>query len=419
MKAKNQISGDLQPKNGKLYLLVTLSAMAAFAPLITDMYLPSLPALMAYFGTSTSLVQLTISTSMLGIAAGQLIFGPVSDKTGRRRPLFASFILYLLSTAGCLLAQNIYLLIGFRLLQGLGAAGSIVISRSVAADLFKGKDLLAFLALIAAVQGVAPIAAPVAGGVLLLFTSWKGIFFFLGVLGLAVLGVSAYLKESLPPHKRAKVPVIQTFKFFIPVVKNKLLMLYIALLSFSMATMFAYIASSPFIFQEHYGVSPVAYSIFFAGNALALTIGNILSAKRKNPHRTLQRSVIGLFACSLLTGILLLLDAPIAGFCLTLSLSLFFAGATFPISTNLALDLEEKYKGTASAVLGASTFLVGGAVMPLSGLGNILRSTAYTMAGSALIAVILLFAINKAAKRNFQKPASGCAKYNPQKLPPE
>jgi DHA1 family bicyclomycin/chloramphenicol resistance-like MFS transporter len=398
MKVKKQNSSDVQLKNSKLYLLVTLSAMTAFAPWVTDMYLPCLPALTAYFDTSASLVQLTISTSMLGIAVGQLLFGPVSDKTGRCGPLFVSFILYLLSIAGCFFAQNIYLLIGFRLLQGFGAAGSIVISRSVATDLFKGRDLLAFLALIAAVQGIAPIVAPVAGGVLLLFTNWKGIFFFLGLLGLVVLGASAYLKESHPPHKRAKVPVIHVFKFFIPVVKNRPLMLYIALLSFSTAVLFAYIASSPFIFQEHYGVSPVAYSIFFAVNALALLVGNILSAKLENPHRTLKYSVTGLFVCSLWTGVLLLTDASIVYFCLALFFSLFFAGVTFPISTNLALDLEENYKGTASAILGASTFLVGGIVMPLSGLGNILHSTAYTMAGSALIALLLLFVIHKTDK---------------------
>jgi DHA1 family bicyclomycin/chloramphenicol resistance-like MFS transporter len=180
--------------------------------------------------------------------------------------------------------------------------------------------------------------------------------------------------------------------------KNRLLMLYIALLSFSMAIMFAYIASSPFIFQEHYGVSPVAYSIFFAVNALALTVGNILSAKMKKPRRTLKYSVTGLFVCSLLTGVLLLSDVAIVYFCLALFLSLFFAGATFPVSTNLALDLEEKYKGTASAILGASTFLVGGIVMPLSGMGNILHSTAYAMIGSALIALFLLFAIIKTSK---------------------
>jgi DHA1 family bicyclomycin/chloramphenicol resistance-like MFS transporter len=365
--------------------------MTAFAPLITDMYLPALPALTDYFSTSTSMVQLTITTSMLGIAVGQLFFGSISDKLGRRRPLFASFFLYLLATVGCLLSPNIYILIGCRLLQGLGAAGSIVIARSIASDWFSGKELLNFFALMAAVQGIAPIAAPVAGGVLLLFTDWKGIFLFLGLLGLLTLCLSFYLKESLPADKRAKGSVYVSFKLFIPVFGNRPLMLYIALLSFSTAVMFAYIASSPFIFQEHYGVSPIAYSIIFAVNAVSLMIGNLLSARLK---RVLNYAVAGMLVFSLFTGISLLLDLPIVVLCLTLFLTLLCTGAIFPVSTNLALDLEKKYKGTASAVLGASTFLIGGIVMPLAGIGNILHSTSYVMIGCAVLAVITLFVIN-------------------------
>jgi DHA1 family bicyclomycin/chloramphenicol resistance-like MFS transporter len=326
---------------------------------------------------------------MLGIAVGQLFFGPVSDKLGRRRPLFASFMLYLLATVGCIFAPDIIVLVAFRLLQGLGAAGSIVLARSIAADWFSGKNLLKFFALIAAVQGIAPIAAPVVGGALLLVTDWKGIFVTLGLLGLLVMIFSFYLKESLPGHKRVRVPVISTVKFFVPVLKNRLLMLYIALLSFATAVMFAYIASSPFIFQEHYGVSPIAYSAIFAVNAVALMIGNLLSARLKNPHRTLKYSVIGLLCFSLITGVTLIFDAEIFVVCVSLFFSLLFAGATFPVATNLALDLERKYKGTASAVLGASTFLVGGVVMPLAGAGNILISTAAVMTVCAVLAGIV------------------------------
>jgi DHA1 family bicyclomycin/chloramphenicol resistance-like MFS transporter len=391
---KNQnFYNEAGKKNSKSYLLVTLSAMTAFAPLVTDMYLPALPALSNYFNASASMVQITVSTSMLGIAAGQLFFGPISDKMGRRRPLLASFILYLLATAGCFLSTSIVMLIAFRLLQGLGAAGSIVLARSVAADLFSGKDLLKFLALIAAVQGVAPVAAPVAGGALLLLTDWKGIFVALGLLGVLVMIASLRLRESLPLHKRIKTPLVSTFGFFAPVLKNRLFMLYIALLSFSMAVMFVYIASSPFIFQEHYGVSPMAYGLLFALNAVALTIGNLLSAKLKDPHTTLRYSLAGLFCFSLATSVALLLDAGIYACCVSLFFALFFAGATFPVSTNLALELEQRFKGTASAVLGATTFLVGGAVMPLAGIGNILFPTAAAMTICASLAgVIFLFA---------------------------
>jgi DHA1 family bicyclomycin/chloramphenicol resistance-like MFS transporter len=368
--------------------------MTAFAPLVTDMYLPSLPALTDWFDTSASMIQMTISTSMLGIAVGQLFFGSISDKAGRRRPLFASLALYLAATLGCVFVSNIHALIVFRLLQGLGAAGSIVIARSVASDRFSGKELLSFLALMAAVQGIAPIVAPIFGGVLLLFTNWKGIFLCLGLLGLAVLFASLRMKESLPVHKRANVSVRSSFRLFVPVLKNKPLMLYIALLSFSMAIMFAYIASSPFIFQEHYGVSPVAYGIFFAINALSLTVGNILSARFEHPKKVLNTAVAGLFVFSLVTGISLLLDLSIVCFCTALFLTLLCAGATFPVSTNLALDLEKKYKGTASAILGAATFLVGGVAMPLAGLGNILHSTSYVMIGCAVLAATTLLVVN-------------------------
>jgi DHA1 family bicyclomycin/chloramphenicol resistance-like MFS transporter len=381
--------------NSKLYLLVTLSAMTAFAPLITDMYLPALPALTDYFNTSASMVQFTISTSMLGIAVGQLFFGSISDKLGRRRPLFASFLLYLLSTVGCLLSPGIYMLIGFRLLQGLGAAGSIVIARTIASDWFSGKELLKFFALMAVVQGIAPIAAPVVGGMLLLFTDWKGIFLFLGLLGLLIMCACFYLKESLPAEKRAKGAVYASFKLFIPVFKNRPLILYIALLSFSSAVMFAYIASSPFIFQEHYGVTPIAYSIIFAVNAVSLAIGNLLSVRFEKPEKALNYAVAGMLGLSLFTGVSLLLDLPMAALCIALFLTLLCVGATFPVSTNLALDLEKRYKGTASAVLGASTFLVGGVMMPLAGIGNILHSTAYVMVGCAVLAAVTLLVINK------------------------
>jgi DHA1 family bicyclomycin/chloramphenicol resistance-like MFS transporter len=394
-KSGSHTSNDLTKQNSKLFLLVTLSAMTAFAPLVTDMYLPALPALTDFFSASASMVQMTISTSMLGIAVGQLFFGPFSDKTGRRRPLFASFVLYLLATAGCIFSQNIVMLVAFRLLQGLGAAGSIVLARSIAADLFSGKDLLKFLALIAAVQGIAPIAAPVAGGALLLVTDWKGIFVTLGLLGLLVMIFSFYLKESLPSNRRMKVPVMATFKFFVPVLKNRLLMLYIALLSFSTAVMFAYIASSPFIFQEHYGVSTMTYSVIFAVNALALMIGNLMSARLKNPFKTLKYSVIGLLCFSLITSLTLIFNSEIYIVCVSLFFSLLFAGATFPIATNLALALEKKYRGTASAVLGATTFLVGGAVMPLAGIGNILVSTAVVMSVCALLVGGIFFEIDR------------------------
>jgi DHA1 family bicyclomycin/chloramphenicol resistance-like MFS transporter len=189
--------------------------------------------------------------------------------------------------------------------------------------------------------------------------------------------------------------VYASFKLFIPVFGNRPLILYIALLSFSSAVMFAYIASSPFIFQEHYGVSPMAYSIIYAVKAVSLMIGNLMSAHFENPKKSLNYAIAGMLAFSLFTGVSLLLDLPVAVLCIALFLTLLCTGAIFPVSTNLALDLEKRYKGTASAVLGASTFLIGGVVMPLAGIGNILHSTSYVMVGCAVLAAGTLFVINK------------------------
>ena len=383
-----QISNDLGTKNSKIYLLVTLSAMTAFAPLITDMYLPALPALSDYFNASASMVQLTISTSLLGIALGQLLFGSVSDKLGRRRPLFVSLAFYLVATLGCVFSPNINVLIVCRLLQGLGAAGSIVIARSVASDWFTGKELLKFLALMAAVHGMAPIAAPVAGGLLLLVTNWKGIFLFLGLLGVIVGAMSFYLKESLPAQKRAGGSIFASIMYFVPVVRNKKMMIYIVLLSFSSGILFAYIAASPFIFQEHYGVSPLTFSAIFAVNALSLIIGNFLSTRFNNLQKLLRHAIKFLFAFSIMTAISLVLDLPIYALCISLFLTLLCTGIIFPVSTNLALDLEKRYKGTASAVLGASGFFVGSVVMPLSGVGNIRYATACVIVFCAAVTLI-------------------------------
>ena len=166
---------------------------------------------------------------------------------------------------------------------------------------------------------------------------------------------------------------------------------YTILSAFSSAILFAYIGSSPFIFQDHYGVSPMTFSVIFASNAVAMMMGNFFSIQFKNLHKTLTCSVTGLFCFALATGTALLFHVPLYLFCIPLFIMLFFTGAIFPIVTNLVLEMEQKYRGTASAILGASGFLAGGLVMPLAGLGNILSSTACVFMACALMAVVMLY----------------------------
>lgn len=163
-------------RNSELYLLLMVGAISAFGPFVTDFYLPALPSLNEYFHTTASLVQLSLTFSMVGLAVGQLLIGPLSDKYGRKSPLLLSLVAFSVSTLGCLYAPDIYWFIFFRLIQGLAGAGGLVISKSIATDLYEGKELTRFFSMLSSVQGLAPICAPVLGGFLLEVTNWKGIF---------------------------------------------------------------------------------------------------------------------------------------------------------------------------------------------------------------------------------------------------
>ena len=162
--------------NSRRFVLVFAALLSAFGPFMTDLYLPAFPELMEYFGTTTSLIQLSLTFGVIGLAAGQLVIGPLSDKYGRRRPLILSLTVFVVSTLICLLCRDVITFICFRLLQGIAAAGGVVISRSIAVDLYEGKEFTRFFAMLSAVQGLAPIVAPIAGGLLLGITDWRGIF---------------------------------------------------------------------------------------------------------------------------------------------------------------------------------------------------------------------------------------------------
>ena len=258
--------------NSKLYILVVIGIVSAFGPFVTDFYLPALPVLTGYFDTTASLVQLSLTFSMVGLAVGQLVIGPLSDKYGRKKTLMASLVLFCISTIGCLYASDIYVFIFFRLLQGLSGAGGVVISKSIATDLYEGRELTRFFSMLSSVQGIAPVCAPVLGGVLLEVTDWKGIFWILVLIGILLIMALAFFKESLN-NEQQHCGVFATFRNYIPVFQNAQFMRYVLVQAFAMGVMFTYIAASPFIFQEHFNMSPLAYSLCFGANAIAIMLG--------------------------------------------------------------------------------------------------------------------------------------------------
>lgn len=372
--------------NSNVFLVILLGVLSAFGPFVVDLYLPSLPQLAQFFATTPSMTQLTLTTAMIGLAVGQLLLGPMSDKFGRKKPLILSLVIYIISTVCIIFSPNVETMIVLRVVQGLSSAGSVVISRAVATDLYRGREMTRFFGLLMTINGIAPIISPILGSLLLEYVSWKGVFVFLALIGLVVLVFCFRLKESLMPENRLSGSILSTFSTFGIIVKNRLFMSYVGIESFLLGAMFAYIAASPFILQSFYGLSAFAFSLCFGANGAALVIGSNIGGKL--PNRTaLSLGVLGFFVAALYTIVLLLIQpywffVEIGFFSMLLMM-----GLTFPAISSLAMESERQYAGSASALLGFSPFFLGGVVSPLVGMGNIFYSTAVVIFICGLLAV--------------------------------
>lgn len=362
-------------RNSKLFILIFLGMLTAFGPFVTDMYLPTLPAMSQFFNTSSSFIQLGLTTSMIGLAVGQLLFGPLSDKYGRRFPLISALSLFLISTIGCIYSPNIIQFVGWRLIQGIAGAGGIVISRSIAADKYSGKELAKMLAIIGAINGIAPVAAPILGGTMADITGWQGIFWVLFLLGILLLAGSIHFNDTLPAEKRGKTKWIDVYHGLITVLHNRNYVCYILQSGFAQSVLFANIASSPFIMQQHYGFSPFMFSVCFGINAIAIGVAAASAAKFRHPEQALYTGSIGMVLASVCLFIAFYSNCSFWVYETLLIGLLLMLGLTFTASNTLAMDSARSNAGIASALLGALGFAFGGLVSPLVGLGNILIST--------------------------------------------
>lgn len=362
-------------RNSKLFILIFLGMLTAFGPFVTDMYLPTLPAMSQFFNTSSSFIQLGLTTSMIGLAVGQLLFGPLSDKYGRRFPLISALSLFLISTIGCIYSPNIIQFVGWRLIQGIAGAGGIVISRSIAADKYSGKELAKMLAIIGAINGIAPVAAPILGGTMADITGWQGIFWVLFLIGILLLAGSIHFNDTLPAEKRGKTKWIDVYHGLITVLHNRNYVCYILQSGFAQSVLFANIASSPFIMQQHYGFSPFMFSVCFGINAIAIGIAAASAAKFRHPEQALYTGSIGMVLASVCLFIAFYSNCNFWVYETLLIGLLLMLGLTFTASNTLAMDSARSNAGIASALLGALGFAFGGLVSPLVGLGNILIST--------------------------------------------
>ncbi len=366
----------------KVGLVFIIGALSAFGPLSIDMYLPGLPSLTQNLGGVAWQVQLTLTACLIGLAGGQIIAGPLSDALGRRLPLLVGLLAYTLASLLCSLAPSVPVLIGLRLIQGVAGAAGIVISRAIVRDMYSGVEAARFFALTMAVNGLAPILAPIIGGQILTFTTWRGVFLVLTGIG-AILFVSVLLglNESLPPERRRSGGISATLATFTLLLKDRRFLGYALSAGLAAAAMFGYIAGSPFVLEDIYHISPQLFSVFFAINALGIIITSQISGKLVGKVHPQKLLTIGM--CSSLTGGLLLLVMVITNVGLVGVLPAFFLivssiGFTAPNATALALADHARIAGSASAFIGVLPYILGAAVTPLVNIGG--NGTALPMA---------------------------------------
>lgn len=384
----------MQKTNSKAFLVILLGVLSAFGPFVVDLYLPSLPQLAQFFDTTASMTQLTLTTAMIGLAVGQLLLGPMSDKFGRKIPLIISLLIYIISTILLIFSPNIETMIVLRAVQGLSSAGSVVISRAVATDLYRGREMTRFFGLLMTINGIAPIISPVLGSLLLEYIGWKGVFFFLAIIGIVVLLFCLRLKESLIIEKRLKGSVLSTFFTFGKIIKNRLFMSYVGIESFLLAAMFAYIAASPFILQSFYGLSAFTFSLCFGANGAALVIGANIGGKLSN-RKALSFGVLGFGVVVLYTISTLIIQPNWFLVEIGFFLMLLMMGLTLPAISSLAMESERQYAGSASALLGFAPFFLGGVVSPLVGIGNIFYSTSIVIFVCGVLGLAIYLSIHK------------------------
>lgn len=379
-----------------VYLLSFLGAMSAFGPFVTDMYLPSLPAMAHEFAASVAEVQSGISTSLIGLAAGQFLFGPLSDRYGRKPLMIWPLVLFCLATVADIFAGSILTFNIFRFFQGVGGAGGIVLSRSVATDCYTGRALVRTMAIIAAINGIAPVTAPLVGGVVSASFGWKGVFVVLLAIGIILLAMTARIRESLPSENRFRGSFGALFGGFFRLLRDRAFMGFVVISALANGVLFSYIASSSFIVQTTYGIGEMAFGVIFGINAVAIMAGSAISLKFSNPLACIAVGGAMAAVCSLtLVG-----NAwAIHNFWLYEAATwvcLFGLGMILPSVSSLAMDTGRYAIGAASALLGGLGFAMGGIVSPLCGLGDMnITSAALT----TLCALLLLLCTRMAARR--------------------
>ncbi|MCG5460349.1 multidrug effflux MFS transporter [Micromonospora sp. NPDC053740] len=397
--AQEVLPGDLMTNRQRAQLVLVLGALIAIGPLTIDMYLPALPAITAGLETTETAVQLTLTGTLVGLALGQLLIGPLSDVVGRRVPLLAGLAAHIVASVLCVFAPNIGVLGGLRVLQGLGVAAATVVATAVVRDLFSGASFARIFSRLMLVMGLAPILAPTLGSGLLSWTDWRGVFAALAVLGALLIVVAALrLPETLPVARRRHGGVRATLRDYRGLVNDRAFVGLVLVAGLAMAALFAYVSGSSFVLQQEYGLDEQQFGIAFGAGAVGLigaTQFNVRLLRRYTPQQILVSALIAGTAAGLL---LIMFAATGVGGLGTLLASLWLvlaaAGLALPNAPALAMSRHSEAAGTAAALLGAVQFGIGAVSAPLAGLfGTGSVPMAIVIAGGMAAALIVMLLV--------------------------
>lgn len=350
--------------------VVVLGLLSAIGPLCTDFYLPALPEITEQLSATGTQTQLSLTAALIGLGLGQMFFGPLSDRIGRRKPLALSLLLFIFSSAMCAVTQDIHLLIGWRFLQGFAGAGGSVLSRSIARDRYQGTLLTQFFALLMTVNGIAPVLSPVLGGYIITAFDWRILFWTMAGIGVVLLVLSlTVLHETLPAKSASTAQQPKGT----PVLKNRRFMRYCLIQAFMMAGLFSYIGTSSFVIQSEYGMSPMQFSLLFGLNGIGLIIAALIFSKlarRVAAETLLRRGLVLAVLCAAMTLLFAWSQLPVlalVGLFFTVS---FMSGISTVSGAEAMSAVSSAQSGTASALMGTLMFVCGGIAAPLAGLGG-------------------------------------------------
>nr|WP_277987084.1 multidrug effflux MFS transporter [Microbacterium esteraromaticum] len=381
-------------------MLLALGALTAFGPLSLDVYLPSLPQLGSDLGASESLTQFTLSACMIGLALGQLLWGPISDRYGRRMPLFIAITGFIVTSLLCAVAPTIEVLIGIRIVQGLCGAAGMVIARAVVHDLFSGAEAVAAYSTLAAVLGITPVLAPLVGGGIALVSDWRGVFVTLAVIGALLLAVAALaVPETHAPDDRTAGGIRNDFRGIGAALTNGPFMLAAATLGLASIALFSYLQMSPFVLQQQYGLSPQGFALVFAANSVGILAAATLNRRlaRRAPAQRVVRWSLSIAAAAAIAVLLAgMLDSSLPWLLVPLFVVMSSHGINNPSLTALGLGQITRSAGSASAVLGTVSMLLGALVPPLVSLFGVSAAVLGGTMLAALVGALVLLAVASA-----------------------